>query len=82
ELYNRPKQGFDVPMLNWFRNELYAYLFDDLLKEETIRDQGIINYEYVAHLRNELHSATTHDTVEKIWILLVFQYWYNKYFLA
>lgn len=82
ELYNRPKKGFDVPMLNWFKEDLNSYLFDDLLKEETIRDQGIINYDYVVSLRNELNSATTHDTVEKIWILMVFQYWYNKYFLA
>jgi len=82
ELYNRPKKGFDVPMLNWFRNDLNSYLFDELLKEEVIRDQGIINYNYVSGLRNELNSATTHDTVEKIWILLVFQYWYNKYFLG
>ncbi|MBI1343031.1 MAG: asparagine synthase (glutamine-hydrolyzing) [Terrimonas sp.] len=82
ELYNRPKKGFDVPMLNWFQHELNAYLFANLLKEKTIKEQGIFNYEYILKLKQELQSSTTHDTVEKIWIVLSFQYWYNKYFLS
>jgi len=81
ELYHRPKKGFDVPMLSWFQNELNSYVFDDLLKESVIKEQGILNYDYIRSLRQELKSSTTHDTVEKIWIVLSFQYWFNKYFL-
>lgn len=80
ELYHRPKKGFDVPMLNWFKHELNNYLFNDLLNETRIREQGILNPAYVESIRKELMSSVTHDTVEKIWILLSFQYWYNKYF--
>lgn len=79
ELYHRPKKGFDVPMLNWFKHELNDYLFKDLFREEAIREQGIINPSYIENIRKELQSSVTHDTVEKIWILLSFQYWYNKY---
>ncbi|MBN8666794.1 MAG: asparagine synthase (glutamine-hydrolyzing) [Chitinophagales bacterium] len=79
ELYHRPKKGFDVPMLNWFKHELNEYLFNDLFKESTIREQGILNPEYIESIRKELQSSVTHDTVEKLWILLSFQYWYNKY---
>lgn len=79
ELYHRPKKGFDVPMLNWFKHELNDYLFKDLFREEAIREQGIINPAYIENIRKELQSSVTHDTVEKIWILLSFQYWYNKY---
>jgi asparagine synthase (glutamine-hydrolysing) len=31
ELYNRPKQGFEIPLLDWFRKELWGLINDDLL---------------------------------------------------
>ena len=31
QLYNRPKKGFEVPLLKWFRNEMKSLITDDLL---------------------------------------------------
>ena len=33
ELYNRPKKGFEIPLLDWFRKELRSKITDDLLNE-------------------------------------------------
>jgi asparagine synthase (glutamine-hydrolysing) len=80
ELYNRPKHGFDVPMQQWFRHELKGRIFDDLLAEKNIRRQEIFNYDSIKKLKAQLFSNNPGESVNTIWALVVFQYWYNKYF--
>ena len=36
ELYNRKKQGFEVPLLKWFKTDLKSMITDDLLKDSFI----------------------------------------------
>jgi asparagine synthase (glutamine-hydrolysing) len=81
EIYHRSKQGFEIPMLQWFRNELHAYIFDDLLNEKFINEQGIFHYGFIEELKRKLHSSIPGDIVEQLWVLIVFQHWYKKYFL-
>ncbi|MCW5909522.1 MAG: asparagine synthase (glutamine-hydrolyzing) [Cyclobacteriaceae bacterium] len=78
QLYNRPKKGFEVPMLNWLRKELNA-LTDDLLSEKNISEQGIFNYAEVQKLKAQLNSSNPQDVHARLWALLVFQAWYKKY---
>ena len=33
ELYNRPKHGFEIPLLGWFKKELWGMINDDLLQQ-------------------------------------------------
>jgi asparagine synthase (glutamine-hydrolysing) len=78
ELYNRPKQGFDLPLLNWFKTDLKSVIFDDLLSEPFIEKQSIFDYNTISKLKIELLSASGGNVVEKIWALIVFQYWWKK----
>ena len=80
-LLNRKKQGFEVPLLKWFRNELKSLIIDDLLSESYINEQGVFNYSEVKELLNQLFSKSPGDAVARIWGLIVFQYWYKKYFI-
>ena len=81
ELYNRPKHGFEVPLLNWFRNELRSFIEDDLLENNFIAEQGIFNVEEIKKLKQKLFSSNPEDSHARIWGLIVFQYWYKKYFI-
>lgn len=76
-LYNRPKKGFEVPMLNWLRKELQPML-DDLLSEKMISEQGIFNYSEIQKLKAQLNSTNPQDVHARVWALLVFQSWYRK----
>ncbi len=80
-IYNRPKQGFDIPLQNWFRNELNAFIFDDLLAKDFIEQQGIFQFERIHMLKNRLYSSNPGDSVETIWGLIVFQSWYKNYMM-
>lgn len=79
ELYNRPKKGFEVPLLKWFKNELKTFIFDEMLAEEKIKEQGIFNFEEIKKLKVELNSNNPGDSVWQIWNLIVFQNWLKKY---
>jgi asparagine synthase (glutamine-hydrolysing) len=78
KLYNRPKKGFEVPLLKWFRNEMKSLITDDLLSEEYIRSQGIFEYSEVDKLKQQLFSSNPGDSHARIWGLVVFQWWWKK----
>ena len=78
ELYNRPKHGFEVPLLKWFRTGLKSLIFDDLLQDDFILSQQIFNPLKIKDLKIQLMSQNPGDAVAQIWGLIVFQYWWKK----
>lgn len=81
ELYNRPKHGFEVPLLNWFRGELRSTIETDYLNDSFIREQNIFNPEMVRQLKSQMLSKSPGDSPAHIWALIVFQHWWKKYML-
>ena len=80
ELYNRPKKGFEVPLLKWFRTDLRSLIEDELLHPDFIEAQGIFNREAVRKLILKMKSNNPGDSAASIWALIVFQFWWKKYF--
>lgn len=78
-LFNRPKHGFEVPLLKWFRTGLKSMITDDLLNDEFIDRQGLFNTEEIRNLKSRLFSANPGEIEARIWGLIVFQYWWKKY---
>ena len=77
-LYNRPKKGFEIPLLKWFRHEMKTLITEDLLSEKFIEDQNIFHYHEVNKLKKKLYSSSPGDSPARIWGLLVFQWWWKK----
>jgi asparagine synthase (glutamine-hydrolysing) len=82
ELYNRPKHGFEVPLLKWFRKELKGVIMDDLLADRFVEEQGIFEVQKIKQLKQQLFSKDPGDVHARIWGLIVFQYWWKKYMKA
>lgn len=80
ELYNRPKKGFEVPMLKWLRREMKSMIQDDLLSEKFIQAQGIFNYPKIQKLKQQLFSSNPGDVHARIWGLVVFQWRWKRWF--
>jgi asparagine synthase (glutamine-hydrolysing) len=78
-LYKRPKHGFEVPLLSWFRTDLKSMIHDDLLSKDFIKKQGIFNPEKIEELKIKLNSSNPQDATGNIWGLIVFQYWWKKW---
>lgn len=80
ELMKRGKHGFEVPLLKWLRNELKPLLDNDLLSPAFIEEQGVFEISTIQKLQKQLASRNPGDAHAKIWALLVFQWWWKKYF--
>jgi len=78
ELYQRPKHGFDVPMMKWFGKELFSLIHHDLLSDRLIEEQGIFDPQYIRSVKEQLKNGQAIDQ-EQVWTLIVFQYWWKKY---
>lgn len=79
EIFNRPKHGFEVPLLGWFQNELKEKITNDLLHPDFIREQKIFNPKSIELLLQKLFSNRPGDAAAKVWAQIVFQYWMKKY---
>jgi len=79
ELYNRPKKGFEVPLLKWFRNEMKELILNDLLADLFIIDQAVFNVRTIKKLKKKLLSSSPGDVHAQIWALVVFQSWWKRY---
>jgi asparagine synthase (glutamine-hydrolysing) len=82
ELYNRPKHGFEIPLLPWFRNELRSKITDDLLQDAFIAEQGLFDVKAVQQLKTKLFSSNPGDAHATVWALIVFQSWWKRYFTS
>ncbi|MCB9032636.1 MAG: asparagine synthase (glutamine-hydrolyzing) [Chitinophagales bacterium] len=81
ELYNRPKSGFEVPLLQWFRTDLKDYIFNEVLNDGFIIEQNIFDINIIKQYKQQLLSNNPADVHAKIWALIVFQNFYKKYVL-
>jgi asparagine synthase (glutamine-hydrolysing) len=79
EIINRKKQGFEVPLLKWFRSELKSMITEDLLKDDFIESQGLFNLSQIKKLKQKLFSSNPEDVQAQIWSLIVFQCWWKKH---
>ena len=76
-IMERPKMGFGIPVVNWFREDL-KYLFDHYFSDEAMQWHGFFN-------KTEIDKAVTQYNNGKnegftlLWHLLVFQMWYEKW---
>jgi asparagine synthase (glutamine-hydrolysing) len=82
ELYHRPKHGFEVPLLEWFRKDLSGFIFDELLNMEFVKEQNIFNPQEIRNLKAKLYSKSPGDSAATIWALIIFQSWWKNWHTA
>jgi asparagine synthase (glutamine-hydrolysing) len=78
-VYTRPKHGFEVPLLKWFRTELRDLIWNDLLSPDFLEAQGIFDNLAIELLLKRLESNNPGDAAARVWGLVVFQHWWKKY---
>jgi asparagine synthase (glutamine-hydrolysing) len=77
ELIERPKMGFGIPVNRWLRNELRP-LLDEYLNGERVRREGFLRPEGVDRVVRE-HLSGRRDHQYRLWALLVFAMWRERY---
>jgi len=77
DILRRKKKGFGIPVGRWFLGEL-APLLRDACAPDRVRAAGLFRPEVVERLIAE-HRQGRHDHRKKLYTLLVFQLWADRY---
>ena len=76
EILTRPKQGFGVPLAEWFRKDLKETTAAVLLQPDPM---GVLNPRTVADLWTK-HQSGFRDFSTPLWTLLMFRLWQDGYY--
>ncbi len=77
ELFERPKEGFDIPLVKWLRKEL-KYLIAENLNDEVIRKYGVMNPDEVKRLVSAFENGSDY-LYNRVWLLIVLHKWFRKF---
>lgn len=77
EIVNRPKQGFPVPIAQWFRAEARDFI-NDLLAPSTLRSRGLFDEVEVGRLMSE-HQRGYADHAALLWGLASVEIWQRAF---
>lgn len=77
KFFDRPKQGFAIPLEKWLKNEL-RFLIENNLSESIIKKYNFVNYEYVERLKNDFFSGKDY-LYNRVWVLIVLHKWLLKH---
>ena len=77
EMMDRPKMGFGIPIGDWLLKDLKPFV-DMYFDEAFILKQQIFNNDEIQRIRKSFYQGKI-ERAEKIWYLLMFQMWYDKW---
>ncbi len=77
ELLNRPKMGFGIPVEQWLSVDL-KHIVDQYFDTAYLDKQNIFNVQEVRKIIDAFYNGKK-ERAEKIWYLLMFQMWYEKW---
>jgi len=75
-LFERPKQGFDVPIGSWLKGPLRSWA-SDLLSESHLRDQHFLDVSRVQECWLQ-HLSGRRDFSRPLWAVLMLQSWLDS----
>jgi asparagine synthase (glutamine-hydrolysing) len=69
-ILNRPKQGFSMPIAEWFRTDLKEFAYDSMIRrQDGFLDSGFLNRCWKQHQRRQ------RDWSALLWCVLMFRTW-------
>jgi len=77
-MFKRPKQGFAVPIYSWLHDDFMG-MVDTYLNPDALGEQDYIDPHVVEKIVSEFKKKNGSIAVDRIWLLLVFMMWREKY---
>lgn len=76
DLFERPKQGFGVPISAWLRGPLLEWA-EEIFSEASVQKTGVLSPRIVQKIWRE-HKSGRHDRGAYLWSILCFEQWALK----
>lgn len=77
KILNKRKQGFGIPIHEWFRKDLRSFVRDHL-QSQAFLELGIVNKQGLETLFAE-HESGRRDNSWFFWLLLILKLWHSRY---
>lgn len=77
QMMKRPKMGFSVPVVDWFRLDMKNF-FEEYLSDEALDWHGFFDKKTIRYTLQEYYNGTN-NRFTLLWYLLSFQMWYDKW---
>lgn len=77
EKMDRPKMGFAIPIASWLQNELRP-LVEEYCSTDRLKEHGLFNEVIIEKLLRDFYLGKKEYDF-KVWYLLMFQMWYDKW---
>jgi len=77
KFFDRPKQGFAIPLEKWLNKEL-LFLIEDFLSEKVIKTFNYVDYSYVKKLKEDFLKNKQSYLYNRLWLLIVLHKWLIK----
>ncbi|ALO14939.1 Asparagine synthetase [glutamine-hydrolyzing] 1 [Salinivirga cyanobacteriivorans] len=77
ELFDRPKQGFSVPLEQWMKGPLEGW-FNAYLDKSMLMKHGVVNPEYVADLQKKFKSPKYAFLYNRLWAVAALHAWLDS----
>jgi len=75
----RHKSGFSIPLEEWYRKELKPFIMD-ILSKKRIKEMGMFNNRFISKLITQ-HMSGKRNHKRLLWMILMFQLWYESWFI-
>jgi asparagine synthase (glutamine-hydrolysing) len=77
EMIERPKSGFQVPLIEWLRGDLKE-LLDSYVNESSLKTSGIYNTKEILKLKQKLYNGENIN-LSILWFVLMYEMWREKW---
>lgn len=78
QMMDQHKKGFTIPLPQWLKTCFRPYI-ETYLSEQQLRKHQLLNIEEVLRLKAAFYSNASINNAKKIWLLLQFQMWQEKW---
>jgi len=78
EMINRKKRGFETPVVDWFKNELYSELYLLFTRSDGLAG-NYFQSEYLVKLLND-HRDGKRNNAKQLFILYSLELWYDNFY--
>ena len=76
QIFERPKQGFSIPLNKWLKTDL-NYLLEKYTSSEIIERHNLLHYPIVEKLRKEYKKGSDH-LFNKLWVIIILHWWLEE----
>ncbi len=76
QVFERPKQGFSIPLNKWLKTDL-SYLLEKYTSREIIERHNLLHYPIVKKTRNQ-YIAGYDYLFNRLWVIIVLHWWLEE----